>query len=91
MVCKRYIAQLDAAFVQIVKILVGLHFGQAYGKIGCGHLLFEHPLQTARPARTMKLETVLAVVVKRAERTEFPECGPNGNAKRKRGQKPDAR
>src|SRR5579863_272853 len=44
-----------------------LHFGEAYGEIGRSHLLFQNPLQAPRPAGTMKLETVLAVVIERTE------------------------
>ena len=62
-----HVAQLDATFPQIVKALLGLHFSQAHGKVRRSHLLFEHPFQAAGPARTMKLKTVLPVVVQGTE------------------------
>src|SRR5580704_963621 len=47
---------------------MGLHFGEAHGKVRCSHLLFQHPLQAASSARRMKMKTVLGVVIERTKK-----------------------
>ena len=60
--------KFHAAFTQVTKMLLGLHFSQADRKVRRIHLIFERAFQAAHPAGAVEAELTVRVVVERAEK-----------------------
>src|SRR5208337_2748769 len=65
---QNYAVKFHAAFIQVIKMLLSLHFGQADREIRRIHLIFESVLQTAQPAGAVEAELTVRVVVQRTEK-----------------------